>query len=645
MSNYWEKTLNRRISRRRALAAGAGVTASAAFLVACGGDDDDDSTPATGATGGSTGGGSTGATGGSTGATGGSTGATGGSTGATGGSTGATSGLLSQVVDTTANAKPGGTWINPLQGDVLNMDPYGVTIGSAHAPWGYSRLVRYTPSKYPESPDGSVNGDGAESWEISPDGLTFTFKLRDNLILDPRPPTSSRKLTASDVVFSAEKFKAGGVSRGEFFNELSPNSPVAGVEAPDEQTVVIRMAYPKANMVASFAFQRYLWMMPKEADGGFDPKAEMRGTGAWRLERWEPSAGMDYVRNDTWHHEPVFFDRMEQPIISEYAQRRAQLMSGTVGGFAPGDGFTELISEDVLPAKAEQPKLNLYAKSFPDARPAMVSFGFLEGSPFHDDRVRRAVSMLLDRELFIDTFYNVSVFEAEGLPVESRWHSHFAAGEPPYWIDPKGTGLGDSAKYFQYDPAEAMAMVRAAGHNDALAMPAWVSGGANASSLRQQEVIQEMLHEGNLFELSINSVPTNDFNVNYFNGGGLYEGLVLSQGPGVSGDIDNHITVRFNVTAAPPQCLLREVYPWYEETQRLIDAQRKELDDDKRLDILTDLQKEMASTMPAVPWPGIANGFNLAWPWMGNFNALTAKSTITAPSESWPALWYDESKA
>jgi peptide/nickel transport system substrate-binding protein len=469
--------------------------------------------------------------------------------------------------------------------------------------------------------------------------------VRDNLILDPRPPTSGRKLTAQDVVFSADRFKATGVSRGEFFNELSANSPVASIEAPDDQTVVVNMAFPKANMLSSFAFQRYLWMMPTEADGGFDPKAEMRGSGAWRLERWEPSVGMDYVRNDTWHIEPPYFDRLEQPIVSEYAQRRAQLVSGTVGAFQPNDGFSEIISEDIVPTKKEQPKLSLYAKSFPDSRPSMISFGFLEGSPFHDTRVRQAVSMLLERQLFIDTFFNVTAFESEGLPVESRWHSHFAAGEPPYWIDPQGDGLGEGAKNFQYDPEEAMKLVRAAGHDGTLSMPGWVSGAASESALRQQEAIQEMLHEGNLFEISINSVPRNDFNVNYFNGGGLYEGIVLQQGPGVSGDIDNHITVRFNVTAAPPQCLLREVYPFYEETQRLIDAQRLELDDGKRLEILTDLQQEMALQMPAVPWPGIANGFNLAWPWMGNFNLYTAKSSITSPSESWPSLWYDESKA
>jgi len=102
--------------------------------------------------------------------------------------------------------------------------------------------------------------------------------------------------------------------------------------------------------------------------------------------------------------------------------------------------------------------------------------------------------------------------------------------------------------------------------------------------------------------------------------------------------------VRFNVTANPPQCLLRTVFPFYEKTQSLIDAQRKELDDKKRQTILSDLQKEMAVQMPAVPWPGIAGGFSLAWPQFANFNLLTPKSTITAPSETWQTYWMDDSK-
>ena len=71
--------------------------------------------------------------------------------------------------------------------------------------------------------------------------------------------------------------------------------------------------------------------------------------------------------------------------------------------------------------------------------------------------------MLIDRDPWIDAFYNVSNFEAEGLPVDARWDSHYMAGEPPFWIDPKGDGLGEGAAYFKYNPEEAIKMIEAAG--------------------------------------------------------------------------------------------------------------------------------------------------------------------------------------
>ena len=121
------------------------------------------------------------------------------------------SGLLAKVEDSSSKAKVGGTWVNPLNSEAfLNFDPYAVAVGSAHAPWGYSRLVRYNPAKYPAAPLGDVTGDGAESWEMTPDGLRFTFKLRGNVKLDPRAPTNGRLMNAQDVVFSANKFKAEG---------------------------------------------------------------------------------------------------------------------------------------------------------------------------------------------------------------------------------------------------------------------------------------------------------------------------------------------------------------------------------------------------------------------------------------------------
>jgi ABC-type transport system substrate-binding protein len=69
-----------------------------------------------------------------------------------------------------------------------------------------SRIVRYQVYKYPDRVRSEVIPDAA-SWEISPDGLTYTFKLRPNLKFDPRPPTNGRIMNSADVKWSWEHYE------------------------------------------------------------------------------------------------------------------------------------------------------------------------------------------------------------------------------------------------------------------------------------------------------------------------------------------------------------------------------------------------------------------------------------------------------
>lgn len=567
----------------------------------------------------------------------------GGGTGGTG--TGGTSGssLLTPPSDTSGSAQTGGVWPNTIANETPTLDVFATTVGSAQAPWSYSRFMMYTPALRPDLPDGSVEPDGIEDYELEPDGLRITLNLRQDLILDSRAPTNGRAMDAEDIRFSVEKFKATGLSRGEFFNELQSSSAIDQFEMLDDHTVAFTLAFPKASLLSDLAFQRYMWFMPREADGGFDPRNEMRGTGPWKLMRWEPSVGYFYERNENWHHEGPYLDGMEMRILSEYSQIRAQLLAGNLWNtpFSP----QQTPAEDILNIKREQPRLNLYAGPFPDSRPTFISFGLLPDSPFHDERVRRAMSMLIDRETFLQTFFNISDFESAGLPVEYRWHTHFAAGEPPYWLDPQpeNSELGEGAAYFQYNPEEAAAMMRAAGHSSPLQLTGNFGATASGAVQQQIQVLSEMISAEGLFSITLASRERAEWENNYFNGQGQYEGLAMNNGPGVSGDIDNHLTVRFNVGAAP-QLFFNEVFPWYERSQQLIEEQRRELDRDRRLSLLSDLQKELAVQMPAVPWPGQANGFELAWPFMENFATFTPKSTLTHQTETWPRYWYNPEK-
>ena len=243
------------------MAATASVAAGAAFLAACGGDDD------------------------------------GGSTGGSGDSGG--NGLVTKPVDSSKDAKRGGIWPNHVAADIQTLDPNNTTSGSALAPQGLSRLFLYRPSLFPELPLGQTDPDFAEVAEIAPDGLTVTVKLKQDLKLDPRPPTNGRVMDTEDVKYSWETFSATNNSRGEMLNAMSPSAPDLSMTPTDSRTVVFKLAYPVADTLWQLAFQRYMWLMPREADGRFDPKLEMRGNGPWRLKKWEPSVGYTFTRNDS----------------------------------------------------------------------------------------------------------------------------------------------------------------------------------------------------------------------------------------------------------------------------------------------------------------------------------------------------------
>src|SRR5262245_53064646 len=105
----------------------------------------------------------------------------------------------------------------------------------------YSTLLQIDPYSYPK-----VIGDLATDWKISPDGLTYTFKIRTDVRFHDASP-----LTAADVKASYDKI----VSPPAGVRSLRKNAytMVSAVEAPDPATVVFKLKHPSASLLLNLA--------------------------------------------------------------------------------------------------------------------------------------------------------------------------------------------------------------------------------------------------------------------------------------------------------------------------------------------------------------------------------------------------------
>jgi peptide/nickel transport system substrate-binding protein len=612
-SSYWSRFLQRRLQRRRVLKGLGTVAAAAAGLGLLGCRDED---------------------------------------GAAETDDQDKSGLLSRPEDTSETAVAGGTLPAYFSADVSSFDGMTSLAGqtSFHNDFAYARLVNFHVfnAAQGERIDNTLDPYAAESWDVSGDGTEYVFHLQPNGKLDPRPPTNGRVLDAQDVVASWERFKATHRARGLLSNQVNPNAPVESMEALDAMTVRMKLAYPSVSLLAALAFSFYFMLQPVEADGGFDPRQTMRGSGPWMLSEYETGTAFAYRKNPGFHRKDrPFMDGIDGRIIQDYAQGLAQLTAGHLYSY-------NVRQEDVIATKEQAPALDLMSQDgFPRAASAIVFFSFKPGSIFRDDRVRRAMSLLIDRDLYIDTQFNAAQFEALGLPVQRRWATVLPVGEDELWLDPRSDDFGPSARYFRYDPEEARKLVQAAAGELPVKerFTTIVGNEYGADHHQDADVLQGMWSANGDFELERNVV---DY------------GTVFLPKYSISGPertFDGGGVALAGVAPFPePDILLGEWYmkggtyykfePDYPDNatwESLMASQRTERDAGKRLSVLQDIQRYHAEKMYTIHRPGFSLGFALKQPWLANAGAFVSASTNTfagniGPSTSALHWWLDEAK-
>jgi ABC-type transport system substrate-binding protein len=535
----------------------------------------------------------------------------------------------------------GGIMLDRIASEGPHFDPTtgGVAV-FVHAAHAYSRLVRYASATVFNPPDGTVEGDLAESWEYSGDGLQVTLKLRPGVKLDERAPTSGRVVTTEDVKYTFDRYMELSPDRGNYFTAAVPDAPIDSVEFPDASTVVVNLSYPTGGVLRRFSGNFYI--VPTEAEGAFDMRQDMRGSGAWILEEHAPSSGWKYRRNSNWYmaSERPFLDGIDYTLMPEPAVARAQFQAKRLWALKPP-------AEEVLSIKDDRPEALLMADHpFGSGISGgyMLALSKLEDSPIQKDvRIRYAISHLLDRDAWIDTFFNVTKFQSEGLPMETGWNSHISCSAAE-WLDPKTDALGEGAKYFQHDPEEAAALLNAASAFGLETEFSYATTNINRpQSVQWMETIAGMLSEGGHFKLKINTGDyTQWYQPTYLRGRAQWEGIAWTPGGGGGTDIDAALWGFW-----APGARNDGVYSWdiVPGLQDILTRHRQELDNEKRVAITHEFQRAMAVQMPCMLFPGLASTFSLYQPWLGNAGVYKTHAFIGEYTpDTLLHAWYDASK-
>ncbi|MEO0911546.1 MAG: ABC transporter substrate-binding protein [Pseudomonadota bacterium] len=275
--------------------------------------------------------------------------------------------------------------------------------------------------------DGSIHPALAESWEISDDGMSYTFNLRAGVTFH-----DGDAFTAEDVKFSLERTTAEDSTNAQ----KALFEGIESVNVIDDTTVEITLTEPNGALLFNLAWGDAIIIDESDVD---TLKQSPVGTGPFKFSNWVQGDSVELVANDAYWGEPAKLTKATFKFISDPTAAFAALMAGDV------DAFPVFPAPENLPQFDADPRFNVIVGSTEGE--TILSTNNQNG-PLADKRVRQAIAHAIDRQAIID-----GAMFGYGTPIGT----HFAPHNPAY-VDL--TGLTP------HDPEKAKALLAEAGYAD-----------------------------------------------------------------------------------------------------------------------------------------------------------------------------------
>lgn len=316
----------------------------------------------------------------------------------------------------------------------------------------------------------------AESWDISDDGLEYTFHLRQGVKFH-----NGNDFTAEDVAYTFHRMLTveGGVNT-EFIDQIKgadgllagETDTLEGVEVVDDYTIKVTLKEPFAGFLASISSPGVSIYDSEatEAAGdqfGMDPAVTV-GTGPFEFSSWSFNNQLVLTRNEDYWKGASELPGVVIKIIPDTETQSMMFESGEL---------------DILDLDYAADSVDRFTETYPDQivqgpRVGIVYFTMnFNKEPFRDVRVRKAVQMSIDRQAILDALYG-------------------GRGQVEQGIFPHGLiGFNPDQEEIKYDPEAAKALLAEAGYADGFDMEIAADSSASDTMTMALEIVSDQLAE------------------------------------------------------------------------------------------------------------------------------------------------------
>ncbi len=301
----------------------------------------------------------------------------------------------------------------------------------------FSNLVRYNESS------GEIEPDLAESWEISENGLVYTFHLREGVTFH-----NGEAFTAEDVQFTFERIldpeqastavaTVKSIAGSEAYAD-GESDHLSGLKIIDDHTLKITLSELDVGFLNSMA-DELAAIMPKDYtekvgnDFGMNPV----GTGPFQFAEMNQDENVIIEAFEDYYNGRPYLDQIEFLVMTEASTRTASFRSGQLD--------IDLVSPAQYKVFKNDPQYKDQLIEVSEVWIRNVMFN-MDNEKFQDKRVRQAFNYAIDRQLIVDKLLNGKAFAATG------------------WLPPSNIAYNSQLEGYAFNPEKARSLMEAAGY-------------------------------------------------------------------------------------------------------------------------------------------------------------------------------------